>query len=237
MKKNLSLTIILLAAVIVLSGFLFLFLRADCLFKENKNMAISEEIIKLPEPRKDSDFSLERAINERRSVRSYTAEKISLAEISQLLWASQGLTSETKRAAPSAGALYPMEIYAVGAFGDYEAGIYHYQPQSHSLARLKSGDFRPVLSEIGLSQRWIEKAPLNLVVTGVVSRTAAKYGERAGQYVALEAGHVGQNIYLQAEALGLGTVAVGAFDDEQMAELFSFEESQKAYYIFPVGHK
>lgn len=230
--KRQTQTLALVFLVLLFAGVIYFVININ---KEENNMNISEEMIKLPEPKKNSNVSLEETLASRRSVREYSDKKISLENLSQLLWAAQGLTSETGRTAPSAGALYPMELYIVGSFGDYEPGIYHYSPASHSLELKKRGDFLEELSEIGLGQEMIKEAEVNILVTGVINRTAEKYGEKAEQYVALEAGHVGQNIYLQATALELGTVAVGAFYDDQIEKFLSFEESQKAYYIFPIG--
>ncbi|MDZ7798180.1 MAG: SagB/ThcOx family dehydrogenase [Patescibacteria group bacterium] len=235
MSRNLIIWLIILIVIII--GFIYLWLNQDEVLKdENKNMNLSnKETIKLPEPRKDSEVSLEAAINKRSSVREYSDQEISLKDLSQILWAANGTNEKGSRTAPSAGALYPIELYVVGKFENYAAGIYHYQTPNHTLEKIKEGDFLSELSEISLDQQWIRKAPLNIVVTGVVSRTAEKYRERAEQYVALEAGPVGQNIYLQVSALNLGTVSVGALHDDQMSDFLDFEPSQKAYYIFPIG--
>jgi len=228
--------LILIIFILVLVGFIYLWLNQDELFKKEKNF-MSEKMVNLSEPKKSSAVSLEEAIDSRQSVREYSNKKISLEELSQILWAANGINKRGKRTAPSAGALYPIELYVVGGFGNYESGIYHYLVQEHSLERIKKGEFLAELSEIGLGQKWIKEAPLAIIVSGVIGRTKEKYGARAEQYVALEAGHVGQNIYLQSTALNLGTVSVGAFNEERISEFLGFEEDQKAYYIFPVGHK
>jgi len=235
MSRKLIIWLIILTVILI--SFVYLWLNQDKILKNiNNNMNISnKKTIELLEPRYDSEVSLEKAINQRNSVRQYSSQEISLKDLSQILWAANGLNQKGSRTAPSAGALYPIELYVVGKCENYPAGIYHYQPDQHILEKIKEGDFLSKLSEIGLGQKWISQAPLNIVLTGVVSRTTEKYGDRAAQYVALEAGHVGQNIYLQAGALNLGTVSVGALYDDQMSDFLNFEESQKAYYIFPIG--
>jgi len=194
------------------------------------------KMIKLPEPRKDSNFSLERAINERRSIRIYKDAPLTLKEVSQLLWAAQGKVASGKRAAPSAGATYPMEIYLIaGNVEDLSPGLYKYILDDHSLFLVKEGDLRKAVSERALRQDMILKAPITIVISAVFERTRARYGARAERYVYMEAGHIGQNIYLQATALGLGTVAVGAFIDDEVKRVLGIKE--EPLYLFPVGWK
>ncbi|MDI6850566.1 MAG: SagB/ThcOx family dehydrogenase [bacterium] len=193
-------------------------------------------MIKLPEPRRDSNFSLEKAINERRSVRTYKDSSLTLKEVAQLLWAAQGKVKSGKRATPSAGATYPMEIYLIaGKVENLEPGLYKYNHDEHSLQLVKAGDLRREVSERALRQDMILKAPVTIVVSAVFGRTRARYGARAERYVYMEAGHIGQNIYLQATALGLGTVAVGAFIDEEVKRVLGIKE--EPLYLFPVGWK
>jgi len=193
-------------------------------------------MIKLPEPLKDSNFSLERAINERRSIRSYKDAPLTLKEVSQLLWAAQGIVASGRRAAPSAGATYPMEIYLVaGNVEGLEPGLYHYRNKEHVLELVKKGDLRKPLSDRALRQDMILKAPVTIVISAVFERTRARYGARAERYVYMEAGHIGQNIMLQATALGLGTVPVGAFIDSEVKSVLGIEE--EPLYLFPVGWK
>lgn len=193
-------------------------------------------MIKLPEPRRDSNFSLEKAINERRSVRTYKDSPLTLKEVAQLLWAAQGKVASGKRATPSAGATYPMEIYLIaGEVEGLEPGLYKYVYDEHSLQLVKVGDLRRVVSERALRQDMILKAPVTIVISAVFERTRARYGARAERYVYMEAGHIGQNIYLQATALGLGTVAVGAFIDEEVKRVLGIKE--EPLYLFPVGWK
>ncbi len=194
-------------------------------------------MIELPSPRLDGELTLEEAIFERRSVREFANIPLNLEQISQLLWAAQGITDSWRnfRSAPSAGALYPMEIFlVVGDVEDLEAGIYHYNPDEHSLDKMKEGDIRGDLSRAALGQRAVDQAPVNLIIAAEFGRTTGRYGTRGERYVYIEAGHIGQNIYLQAVALGLGTVAIGAFHDDDVAELLEIDFDP--LYIFPVGY-
>ena len=192
---------------------------------------------KLPNPKYDSNVSIEEALLKRRSIREYTRNPLNLQEISQLLWAAQGITDPRGfRTAPSAGALYPLEVYVV--VGDVETlvkGIYQYRPQEHNLKKVLQGDRREELSAAALGQESVGSAALNIVITAVYERTTEKYGERGFRYVHMEAGHLAQNVYLQATALDLGTVTIGAFFDEQVIEVLNLSENEQPLYIMPVG--
>ncbi len=198
-----------------------------------------EAAIRLPEPQYDSDASLEQSILQRRSTRDYTGEPLTLQEVSQLLWAAQGITDiQGFRAAPSAGALYPLEVYVVaGNVEDLTPGIYKYEPEGHELTILIAGDKRDELSEAALAQPWVKEGALVIVFTGVYKRTTVKYGERGVRYVHMEAGHAAQNLCLQTTAMGLGAVTVGAFHDERVAELLNLPEDEQPLYLIPVGRK
>ena len=142
------------------------------------------------------------------------------------------------RAAPSAGALYPLEVYVVigkGGVVGLEPGIYHYNPHTHALELIKEGDYRDELCAACLGQPWVGKAPVSIVITAIYERTMVKYGKRGIRYVHIEVGHVGQNVYLQAVALGLGTVAVGAFYDEEVRKVLGVSENEHPLYVMPVG--
>jgi SagB-type dehydrogenase family enzyme len=185
-------------------------------------------------------MTLEEAILRRRSRRDFKDSPLTLGEISQVLWAAQGITDKTGlRAAPSAGALYPLDVYlVVGRQGVEELGegVYHYLPQSHSLEPILQGDVRQTLARLSLEQTFIAEAPLSLLITGEYERTTGKYGDRGVRYVHMEAGHVAQNVYLQAEALGLGTVTVGAFQDEEISQALNLPPSYRPLYVMPIGH-
>lgn len=199
----------------------------------------AQEVIKLCKPEFKGSMSVEEAIYKRRSCRKYKDEGLELEEISQLLWATQGITSGTGlRSAPSAGGLYPLEIYlVVGKVKGIEAGIYKYDPERHILIKIAPGDKRLELSMACLNQSWVYKAPVDIVFSAVFERTTFRYGLRGRNYVYIEVGHAAENLYLQAEALGLGTVAVGAFEDEKVAKVLGLSSQEKAVYVMPVGRK
>lgn len=203
-------------------------------------MAGTKEIlIKLPSPVTHGKLSVEQAIAKRRSIRRYKAEPLTLEQLSQLLWSAQGITGTGGgRAAPSAGATYPLEVFiVVGEHGTQglTAGIYHYDTGNHSLSLQQTGDFRQKLADTALGQSSIAKCPVAMVICAIHPRTAYRYGRRGERYVHMEVGHVGQNVSLQAVALGLATVMVGAFEDEDVQESLKLEEQFKPLYIIPIG--
>jgi len=197
------------------------------------------EEITLPAPETKGEISVEEALSKRRSIREYKNEPLTLKEVSQLLWAAQGITAEWGgRTAPSAGATYPLEIYLLaGKVEGLNPGVYHYIPASHSLKKILAGDLRKELSRAALGQRCIKEAPITLVITAIYDRTTVRYRERGIRYVHLEAGHVGENIYLQAEALGLGTVGIGAFYDEEIKRILKLKKGESVIYLMPVGKR
>ena len=196
-------------------------------------------IIPLPEPRYDSAVSLEQSLVERRSIRNYSGESLTLNEVSQLLWAAQGITNASgHRTAPSAGGLYPLEIYiVVGNVEDLPPGIYHYLPEGHELELIAEGDVRDELADAALSQSAVRDGAMAIVITAIYERTTGKYGERGIRYVHIELGHATQNICLQAAAMGLGVVTIGAFHDEDVAELLGRPDDENPLYVIPVGRK
>lgn len=206
---------------------------------EKKTMIENPQIIiKLPEPKYDGSISLEKAILERRSVRDYKKDPLTLPEISQILWAAQGITGAGYRTAPSAGALYPLEIYIVAGKVDLlPAGIYKYGPRKHELYSVAKGDGRTDLCNAALGQLSIKRAAAVLVISAVYERTSAKYGDRGIRYVHMEAGHAAQNISLQAVALGLGTVVIGAFRDDEVKKVVRMPDDERPLYILPVGKR
>lgn len=194
-----------------------------------------ENLIQLPQPMTKGKISLEEAISKRRSQRNFVNKDLTLEQISQLLWAAQGITGEKGsfnfRAAPSAGALYPLEIYLVT-----KDGLFHYLAQEHGLERLVRDDLRNSLADAALGQGSISQAGVDIVICGIYSRVTLKYGERGVRYALIEAGHVAQNIHLQAAALGLGSVPIGAFDDAQVKKVLSLPKDNEPLYIIPVGY-
>lgn len=192
---------------------------------------------KLPDPKSRGIVSLEESLAKRRSVREYDNTPLSLEDVSQLLWAAQGITAHWgARTAPSAGALFPLEvIVVVGNVGDLPPGGYRYDPKGHELVGITVGDLRPQLASAALGQSAVRNAAIDIVFTAVYQRTTRKYGDRGVQYVHMEAGHAAQNLCLQAIALGLGTVPIGAFDDEQVGRLLNLPKDERPLYLIPVG--
>ncbi|MEJ2352117.1 MAG: SagB/ThcOx family dehydrogenase [Anaerolineales bacterium] len=193
--------------------------------------------MELPEPASDSDVPVEQALLQRQSVRDYTDRPLTLTEMSQLLWAAQGITrSGGKRTAPSAGALYPLEVYlVVGEIDGLASGVYKYLPADHDLVKVGEGDRRADLSTAALSQESIEEAPAAIVITAIYERTAVKYGERGIRYVHMEVGSAAQNVYLQAVSLDLGTVFIGAFHDQHVKRVLNLPDDEEPLCIMPVG--
>ena len=204
---------------------------------ETMSPATPSKPILLPEPRFAGDVSLEQALRERRSVRSYKDDPLDMTEISQILWSAQGITSARGfRTAPSAGALYPLELYVIaGNVQNLPAGIYKYTPRNHALLEIVSGDRRSHLSRAALRQGSIRKAPAVILFCAVYERTAGKYGQRGIRYVHMEVGHAAQNICLQAIALGLHTAVIGAFRDAEVKAIANLPADEQPLYFVPVG--
>ncbi len=181
-------------------------------------------------------MSLEEALVHRRSVREFAPGALTLAEISRLAWAAQGLTAPERRTAPSAGATYPLEVYlVVGDAENLAAGVYRYRPGRHRLEVVTAGDMRLPLAAAALDQQWISHAAMVVVIAAVFERTTARYGMRGERYVYMEAGHAAQNLLLQAAALGLGARPVGAFNDAEVSRLLHLPGGETPLYLIPVG--
>jgi len=197
------------------------------------------DIITLPEPKYKSEISIEKALLERRSIRDYKDKALTLAEVSQLLWAAQGITDPRGfRTAPSAGALYPLELYVVvGNVIDLPKGIYKYDPHKHELVKTVEGDKRTELCNAALRQPWVKKAAASLVFCAIYKRITTKYGERGIRYVHMEVGHAAQNVHLQAVSLNLGTVVIGAFNDDGVKKVINMPKDETPLYIMPVGKR
>jgi SagB-type dehydrogenase family enzyme len=194
-------------------------------------------IIRLPSWDLDGSTSIEKSLAERRSVRSYGDEDVTIGELSQLLWAAQGVTNRRGfRTAPSAGALYPLEVVVVaGRVSGLAPGVYRYGSADHELVKTIDGDRRVALWQAGLEQSAIRNAPVILVFCAVYERTTLKYGERGIRYVHMEAGHAAQNVCLQAISLRLGTVVIGAFHDKQVKHTLELKTDESPLVILPVG--
>jgi SagB-type dehydrogenase family enzyme len=182
-------------------------------------------------------MSLQEALAHRRSVREFTQEALTLAEISQVVWAAQGVTTpQERRTAPSPGATYPLEVYlVVGEVRNLAVGVYRYHPGPHRLELVAEGDIRLPVAEAAVGQTWISKAAMVAVIAAVFERTTAHYGKRGERYVYVEAGHAAQNMLLQATALGLGARPVGAFNDLGVSRLLLLPAGETPLYVIPVG--
>lgn len=206
-----------------------------------KSMDNKGGLIALPKPHRKGEMSLEEAIVSRRSRRSYRSDPLDLGQVGQLLWAGQGITGKEGwgRAAPSAGATYPAHLLIVvgqGGVKGIDAGVYEYIPEDHSLRMLFLGDVRGRLAHAALNQDFIAESPVDIVIVMEYDRTTRVYGQRGIRYVDIEAGHIGQNLYLQAEALGLGTVIVGAFVDDDVSSVLRLKEGFSPLAIMPFGY-
>lgn len=197
-------------------------------------------LLPLPAPDIRGQVPLETALQQRRSVRTFRDQSLTLRAVSQLLWAAQGRTDTKRfRTAPSAGALYPLSVYVVaGAVTRLAPGVYRYDPGRHCLERKRDGDVRAALADAALGQPFVAAAPASLVFTAAIRRTAVKYGSRAARYVFMEVGHAAQNACLEAVALNLDSVPVGAFLEAPVDALLELgdDNEEASLYILPVGH-
>ncbi len=199
--------------------------------------ASGTDVIKLPPPAHDGNMSVEAAMLNRRSIREYSEGPLTLREVSQLLWAAQGIAGPG-RTAPSAGALYPLEVYAVvGNVEGISPGVYKYRPGGHELFKAIEGDKRGALCDAALGQASVKNGALDIVIAGVYERTTGKYGESGIKYVHMEAGHAAQNVYLQATSLRLGTVSIGAFSEDGVRKAIGMRGDERPLYIMPVGRE
>jgi len=194
---------------------------------------LQAERAELPAPRTEEGMTLEQAMLARRSHRSFAPVPLELWQIGQLLWAAQGLVKpgRRRRTAPSAGACYALELYLACA-----EGWFHYLPEGHALERLATGDRRPALAAAAHGQAFVAEADVVLLLAGDYSRTTSRYGDRGVRYVHMDIGHAAQNVLLEAAALGLGAVPVGAFVDAELTRVAELPPGQDALYMVPVGH-
>lgn len=190
-------------------------------------------IIYLPSSVQKGNLTLEECLRKRESIRDFSSEPLKKEDLSQLLWAAQGITRNWGgRTAPSAGALYPLEIYVVT-----KEGVFRYSPQAHNLVRIILRNVRKILSEAALGQDCIREAPAVFVVTAVYERVLQKYGNRSERYINMEVGHSAQNILLQAVSLDLAAVPIGAFHDEKVKQVLNLPINHEPLYLIPVGRK
>ncbi len=206
-----------------------------------------DEIIKLSEPKLKGSISVEETMLNRRSVRDFKSDALSLEQVSQILWAAYGITKEMNtpstvrgglKTAPSAGARYPLEIYVVvGNVNGLGKGIYKFLPEGHLLMKTYDQDVRKELAEAALDQEFIEQAPISLFYSAVYSRTTSKYRQRGrDRYVCMDLGHSAENVCLQVVAMGLGTCAVGAFEDRIVRNVIMIPDEEEPLYIMPIGY-
>ena len=223
--------------VIILVIMIPLMLSGGCEKVEGSLTVNGDGTIVLPGPAHDSDVSLEQALLQRRSVRNFQAGALTLKQLGQLLWAAQGITDPTgKRTAPSAGALYPLEIYAVvGNVEGISPAIYKYKPDSHTLVKVLDGDQRKALSQAAMGQTSVSQGAVDIVIAAVYERVTGRYGERGVRFVQMEAGHAAQNVCLQVVALKLGTVTIGAFDDDSVKKVLGVSGNETPLYNLPIG--
>lgn len=193
--------------------------------------------IKLPASPAGSGHAIEQLLAHRRSRREFASDSLELAEIARLLWAAQGITNPRGlRTAPSAGALYPIEVHLVtGRTKGLDPGVYRYLPHEQALVQTATGDHRAQLANATLGQDVVAHAGAVIVITAVYRRTTSKYGDRGIRYVHMEVGHAAQNVYLVAESLGIGTVVVGAFDDERMKRVIPMGADENPLALLPLG--
>jgi len=232
-KKSVVLALVVVAGAVVMG----------CLPEPAAEKPVLQEevIISLPSPRHTGEMSVEEAIFRRRSVRRFTDEPLTLDEVSQLLWSAGGKTIDgvtgATRAFPSAGGLYPFEIYLVaGNIAGLADGVYRFGWRDHSLEMIKKGDYREALMEASLRQRFVQQAPVNIVWVGDFAKIERAYRARGVErYISMDVGGAGQNVHLQAEALGLSTVIVGAFHDDAVQGILGTELTP--LYIMPIGRR
>jgi len=199
------------------------------------------EAIKLPPPVKTGGLPLAEALEVRRTVRRFASRPLDLAQVSQLLWGADGMTDPRGlRTSPSAGATYPLDLYLVaGVRGvdNLSPGVYHYQVAGHALAPVAPGEARAAVARISLRQSWMAEAPVMVVITGEYGRCTARYGQRGVRYTHMDSGNVSQNLFLAAEALGLGAGIVGAFEDKALAQALKLPLAHEPLLVMPVGYK
>jgi SagB-type dehydrogenase family enzyme len=208
-----------------------------------RNSMKKNEIVQLPSPALKGGLSVEETISRRRTQRRFSSEALPLHEWGQILWAAQGITStpgSKKRAAPSAGALYPLDIYLIlgkNALPPLGTGVYHYLPDSHALQRLSDEDLMRQIAEASLSQYWMSESPGMILITAEYPGITGKYGLRGIRYAHIEVGHVAQNCFLQAESLGLNAGIVGAFEDDTLSAILPIPKGHEPILILPIGRK
>ena len=232
--------IVIIVVALIGTGIGGYFMLSQLFGDEHESGKSINDRIKLPEPKYDSSVSIEQAMLERRSVRTYQDEPLTLSEVAQVLWSAQGITDSKRayRTAPSAGALFPLEVYVViGNVDGIAEGVYKYKPDKHELTKISGGDVRDKLAVAALGQACVRKGAIAIVFSAIYERTTRKYSDRGVRYVHMEAGHAAQNVCLQAVSLNLGTVVVGAFRDDEVSKILNLSDEEQPLYILPVGKR
>ena len=195
------------------------------------------EKIKLPDPQQSNCNAIEEALFKKRSIAKYKNVPITCSDLSQVLWASQGIAeSKDPKKSPSTEALFPLEVYAIIAnVIGIPAGIYQYRPHTNELVRIAAGDMRNEIAKAALGRKSVRTAPAVIVVSAVYVRTTSKLGEKGIRYAHMEAGHAAQNISLQAVALNLGSVMIGSFHESDLKKIMHMDDREQPMYIIPVG--
>lgn len=229
-------------AIIIAVFIVSIFLMSSCRMAEtvelnagsiySSRLDYTGEIIELKNP-PDSNYLLNDALVNRRSVRNFSGKKIEPEKVSAILWAAQGITAKDSgfRTAPSAGALYPLDVFLLD-----EDGVYHYIPDGHKLMKMKNNDLRNELYKACLFQGPVSEAVINIIITAEYERTTVKYGQRGIRYADMEAGHACQNILLIAVAMELGAVPIGAFRDDDIKKILGLPADYIPLYVIPVGY-
>jgi SagB-type dehydrogenase family enzyme len=221
-KTNISIFALCIVAALILGALIYIY------------GGFAMTTVELPTPQINNPFPLDKAIKERRSIREFQNHELTAEQIATLLWAADGITDTAAelRSAPSAGATYPLDLYVVKS-----DGIWIYKPAKNALGLIKKGDFRKALSTAAQGQTSVADAALDVIVVEQLSRIQPKYGEHSIQFCYLEAGHIAQNLALQAVALGLGSVPIGAFVDSEVNKVLELTPKQNSIYIIAVGIK
>jgi len=202
---------------------------------------LAQELVKLPPPQSQGKVSVEQALAQRRTIRRFSSQALDLQQLSQLLWATDGVNDPRgRRTAPSAGATFPLDLYLVAGeqgVGTLAAGVYRYRPTEQALELLVPGDLRGAVARACLQQTWMAEAPVMVVIGADYRRCTARYGERGVRYTHMEVGHAAQNLFLEAGGLGLGAGIVGAFEDQALAQTLKLPRESHPLLVMPVGYK
>jgi SagB-type dehydrogenase family enzyme len=208
------------------------------------SLADAKNDFKLPKPSFTGKMSVETSMTKKKSVRHFAADPLTLEQLSQLLWAANGvlpvdaISGATVKTLPSAGGIYPLEIFLLTGDKSVKglpAGVFHYNTMNNSLLMISSGDARMALAQAALSQIWMASAPVTIVIAGAFGKSTAKYGQRGIQYTFMESGAANQNLYLQAEAIGLRVGTVGAFDENAVSSAIRIPAGITPLLLVPVG--